>query len=70
GETPLLSGYASDRRLGELKQTPSLIGQRMGRGGLILFADDPAFRATFLGADKLMMNAIFFADAFQPARLP
>jgi len=70
GATPLLSGYASDRRLSELKETPSLIGERMGRGGLILFADDPAFRATFLGADRLVLNAIFFADAFQPARNP
>jgi len=67
---PVLSGYASERRQKELGATPMLIANRMGQGSLILFADDPAFRATFPGTDKLVMNAIFFGDLFAPARLP
>ncbi len=69
-ETPLLSGYASERRKTALAGTPSVVAERLGRGSVVLFADDPAFRATFLGADKLVLNAIFFGDQFGPARLP
>jgi hypothetical protein len=69
-EEPLLSGYASKRRTEELAGTPMLLAETYGRGSLILFADDPAFRATFLGADKLVMNAIFFGDHFEKARQP
>jgi len=69
-KTPLLSGYASDRRKSELAGTPSVVAERLGRGSVILFADDPAFRATFLGADRLVLNAVFFGDQFSSARLP
>jgi len=69
-EQPLLSGYASDRRQGELGGTPMLVAERLGQGSLVLFADDPAFRATFLGTDKLVSNAIFFGNLFDRARRP
>lgn len=63
-ESPLLSGYASDRRIGELKGTPMMTAERMGDGAVILFADNPNFRATYLGTEKLFMNALFFSKAF------
>jgi hypothetical protein len=68
-EAPLMSGYASERRLDELKGTPMLTAERMGRGSVILFADDPNFRATYIGAEKLFLNAIFFSDVFDRANL-
>ena len=69
-DAPLLSGYASDRRIGEIQRTPAIIADRYGRGAVVLFADDPVFRATYLGADKLLMNAIYFAKTIDPSRLP
>ena len=67
-DAPLLSGYASDRRVGEIKGTPMLTAERVGDGAVILFADNPNFRATYLGTEKLFLNAIFFSTAFDRAR--
>lgn len=61
---PLLSGYASDKRLEELRGTPMMTAERKGRGSVILFADNPNFRGTYVGAEKLFMNALFFSRAF------
>ncbi len=63
-EKPLLTGYASEKRLKEIASTPMMTAQRMGRGSIVLFADNPNFRATFLGTNKLFMNALFFSKAF------
>ena len=61
-DAPLLTGYASERRLEEIGGTPSVVAQRMGQGAVILMADNPVFRATYPGTEKLFMNAIFFSD--------
>lgn len=63
-DSPLLSGYASDRRIDEIKGTPMMTAERMGGGAVILFADNPNFRATYLGTEKLFLNALFFSTAF------
>lgn len=65
-ETPLLAGYSSDKRIKEAAGTPMLVAQRMGGGAVILFADNPNFRATYFGTSKLFMNALFFSKAFAP----
>ena len=59
-DQPLLSGYASDRRLEEVAGEPAVVAVRKGRGSVVLFADNPNFRATFRGTEKLFLNAIFF----------
>ncbi|MBB5517283.1 M14 family zinc carboxypeptidase [Amphiplicatus metriothermophilus] len=66
-QAPLLSGYASERRVGEIAGTPMLAADRLGAGAIVLFTDDTSFRATFLGADKLFMNAVFFAPIVEAA---
>jgi hypothetical protein len=66
---PLISGYASAKRTAEIAGTPMLTANRLGDGAIVLFADDPSFRATFLGADKLFMNAVFFAPIIEPAEI-
>lgn len=63
-DSPLVSGYASDRRLNELKGTPMMTAERIGDGAVILFADNPNFRATYLGSERLFLNALFLAGAF------
>ena len=60
--SPLRSGYSSEKRLQEIADTPMLTVNRHGQGTVVLFADDPAFRATFPGSEKLFMNAIFFSS--------
>lgn len=67
-DEPLLSGYASEKRIGEIAGSPMMTAERMGAGAVVLFADNPNFRAMFYGANKLFLNAIFFSRAFDSAR--
>ncbi len=67
-DAPLLTGYASERRIGEIAGTPSVVSQRMGRGSVILMADNPVFRGTYPGTEKLLMNAIFFSGLIDRPR--
>jgi hypothetical protein len=67
-EDPLLSGYASERRLNEIAGTPMLRAERVRGGAVIAFTDNPVFRGTFLGTNKAFLNAIFFGDLIQPPR--
>tara|TARA_R110002094_G_scaffold201289_1_gene172791 strand:- start:3383 stop:5962 length:2580 start_codon:yes stop_codon:yes gene_type:complete len=68
GAEPLLSGYASQRRRDEIAGTPAVIAQRLGRGTVVMFADNPNFRATFLGTEKMFLNAIFFGGLVDQPR--
>jgi hypothetical protein len=65
---PLLSGYASEKRLGEIAGTPSVVAERMGRGTVVLMADNPVFRGTYAGTEKLLMNALFFSRLIDAPR--
>jgi hypothetical protein len=60
-DEPLLAGYASQRRQDEIAGTPAILAQRQGRGAIILFADNPNFRATYLGTERVFLNAIFLS---------
>ncbi len=62
---PLMSGYASDKNLAELEGTAALIAERKGKGSVVLFADNPNFRGTWYGTNKLFLNALFFSKAFE-----
>src|SRR5690606_21971884 len=46
---PLLSGYASEANRIMLEGTAALIAERKGQGSVILFADNPNFRAYWYG---------------------
>lgn len=58
-ENPLLSGYVNSANLEKLRGTASLIASGIGRGSVILFADNPNFRGMWYGTNKLLLNAIF-----------
>jgi hypothetical protein len=62
----VLSGFASAKNRAALEGTAALIAERKGAGSIILFADDPNFRATWFGTNKLFLNAIFLSKAFKP----
>ncbi len=69
-DEPLLSGYASDRRLGEIAGTPAVLAQEHGRGAVILMADNPVFRGMYAGTERLLTNAIFFGGFVDSPRGP
>ena len=61
---PLLSGYIAEEKLAEIKNTASIIARKQGRGHVVLFADNPAFRAFLYGTNGLLLNAVFFGHMF------
>jgi hypothetical protein len=63
-ESPLLSGYISDRLLDDIKNTAAIIARKVDGGYAVLFADNPHFRAFWYGTDGLLLNAVFFGRSF------
>lgn len=61
-EQPLLSGYISEENLAALKGTSAMFHNSYGRGDVVGFTDNTQFRAFWFGTNKLLMNAIFFAE--------
>ena len=61
---PLLSGYVSEEKLAGIKDTASIIAKKQGSGYVVMFADNPAFRAFWYGTNGLLLNAIFFGHIF------
>ncbi|MBO3696824.1 M14 family zinc carboxypeptidase [Roseivirga sp. E12] len=63
-ENPLLSGYVNKTNLEKLGGTASLIVSGIGRGNVIMFADNPNFRGMWYGTNKLFFNALFLGNQF------
>ncbi|GGO69829.1 M14 family zinc carboxypeptidase [Bowmanella pacifica] len=67
-DKPLLSGFASPENQQQLAGKAMLVAERKGKGSVILFTDNPNFRAYFYGTEKLFMNSLFFSKAFNKPR--
>ena len=66
---PILSGYASEANRERLEGAGVLHAERRGAGSVILFADNPVYRAYYRGSAKLVANALFFGNDFRnPSR--
>ncbi|MCH8487293.1 MAG: zinc carboxypeptidase [Candidatus Cyclonatronum sp.] len=57
---PLVSGYVSPQNLQTLPGTASLMVSGSGQGRVVMFADNPNFRAFWFGTNKLFANSLFF----------
>ncbi len=60
-EAPLQSGWLSRQNKEAVKNSAAVVVNGLGSGKIISIADNPNFRAFWLGGTKLMMNAIFFS---------
>jgi hypothetical protein len=60
GTAPLQSGFITKQNYEALKGTASVVVQTVGSGRVIHMADNPNFRAFWLGSMRLFTNAIFF----------
>lgn len=60
GNNPLVSGYITKPNLEKLKNSSVLGTVAMGRGRVIGFTENVAFRAFWFGTNKMLMNAIFY----------
>lgn len=66
---PLLSGYISNQNLDQLKNSAAAITGKLGNGQVILFTDNPTFRAYWYGTQKLLANALFFSPTINDKTL-
>ena len=58
-----IDGYISDlNKRNYIPGSASLIVSEIDDGRVILFADNPNFRGTWYGTNKLFLNAIFLSD--------
>ena len=64
-QDPLLAGYLHPSQRGLVSGSASLVVKKMGRGTLVLFVDDPCFRAFWFGTQRLLLNAIFFGPIIE-----
>jgi hypothetical protein len=63
-ENALASGFASDDNQTRLAGKANVIAERFGQGSVILFADNPNFRAYFYVSNKMFLNGLYFSKAF------
>ena len=62
-ENPHIDGYISDDNMNiYLKPSASLIVSSMGRGRVVMFADNPNFRGAWYGTNRLFLNALFLGN--------
>lgn len=59
-DDPFVGGHISDENLEKVRGTSAIVARGEGRGGVILFADDPNFRSYWHTTSRLFLNAIFF----------
>ncbi len=64
-ENPRLSGFLWADTEKRIAGTPFLINETMGRGHVILFADDPNFRLVWPRLTRLFVNGVFFAPSLR-----
>ncbi|HET9430071.1 MAG TPA: M14 metallopeptidase family protein [Chitinophagaceae bacterium] len=67
GSNPLQSGWVSRENKEAIKNSAAVIVNTVGNGRVINIADNPNFRAFWLGGSKLFLNAIFFGRIIDAA---
>ena len=59
---PLIGGYIHPTTLKKVKNAAAILVGSEGSGRVIFFSDDPNFRGTWYGTNKLFLNAIFYGS--------
>ena len=61
-KNPVVGGFVSYENSKKLENTPAVMAGKAGKGTVIMFADNPNFRAFWYGTNKMFLNAIFYGD--------
>lgn len=65
--SPLISGYISKQNYAKIKDASAAGVSAMGRGRVIGFTENLAFRAFWFGTNRMLMNAIFYGPMINEA---
>lgn len=57
---PLIGGYVHNTTLKKIKNSAAILVGAEGIGRVIMFSDNPNFRGTWYGTNKLFLNALFY----------
>ncbi len=57
---PLIGGYVHESTLKKIKSSAAILVGGEGSGRVIMFSDNPNFRGTWYGTNKLFLNALFY----------
>jgi hypothetical protein len=58
-----VSGFVWEKMLKALPHTPFLIDERIGRGHVVLFTEDPHFRARWEPTTRMLVNALLLSPS-------
>jgi hypothetical protein len=61
-DNPLIDGFLTDNNSEKVNSTVSLLVSKIGNGRAIMFADNPNFRGSWYGTNRLFLNAILLGD--------
>lgn len=59
---PLIGGYLHKSQTNKIANSAAIVTSSAGAGRVILFTDNPNFRAYWYGTNKLFLNALFFGS--------
>lgn len=63
---PHIDGFLTSKNTEEfLKPSASLLVSKLGSGRVVLFADNPNFRGSWYGTNRLFLNALFLGDKIE-----
>ena len=63
---PHIDGFITKKNMEKnLKPSASLIVSELGSGRVVMFADNPNFRGSWYGTNRLFLNALFLGDKIQ-----
>ena len=58
-----VDGFITKRNTEEyLNKAASLVVSKLGSGRVVMFADNPNFRGSWYGTNRLFLNALFLGD--------
>ncbi|MCK5677736.1 MAG: zinc carboxypeptidase, partial [Flavobacteriaceae bacterium] len=61
-KNPHIDGYITKENLDLMSKSASIIVSKLGNGRVVMFADNPNFRGSWYGTNKLFMNAVFLGS--------
>ncbi|TVZ60340.1 zinc carboxypeptidase [Flavobacteriaceae bacterium MAR_2010_105] len=68
---PHIDGYISEDNLNiYLKPSASIIVSQLGKGRVVMFADNPNFRGAWYGTNRLFLNALFLGHHIAVPKKP
>lgn len=59
---PLIGGYLHKSQFSRVANSAAILFSPEGHGRVVLFSDNPNFRGTWYGTNKLFLNALFFGN--------